>query len=135
MPKKIKGQKVYPGVKDLPQHIRVDFRNMFICLVIWDVINSEGPWLNPDLPLLQHTYNKVFPAYPARLQVGDAVSHPVSGSDHVTPFGCSTIFTRHLRRSALFVTVLGPLLYLLFNTISQKSFIRSDFKRSMPMQS
>ena len=77
-------QKVYPGVKDLPDHIRIGFRNTFIRVVIRDVFNSETPWTNPDLETVQLAYNKIFPAYPARLRCNDAVHHPVGPRFHHT---------------------------------------------------
>ena len=78
LPEVIDGQKVYPGIKDLPTHIRANFRNEFIHYVIRDVFNSEHPWVNPDLQALQHAYDQVYLAYPARIRHNDAVSHPVS---------------------------------------------------------
>ena len=37
LPKFVKCQKVFPGIKDLPPHIRTDFRNRFIRVVIRDI--------------------------------------------------------------------------------------------------
>ena len=58
----------------------MDFRNTFIRLVIRDVFNSEQPWANPDLSMLQHTYDSIYFTYPACLRHGDAVCHPVSST-------------------------------------------------------
>jgi hypothetical protein len=73
-----KGTKVYPGVKDLPAHIRPKFRNEFIRYVIKQVANSELPWTNPDIDSLQAMYQIVYPIFPARIRQSDAVHHPVS---------------------------------------------------------
>jgi len=70
-------QKIYPGVKDLPPHIRTNFRNIFIRVIMRSVFNSEEPWVNPSLASLQLLYDKVYEAYPARLRCNDAVVHPV----------------------------------------------------------
>lgn len=77
-----KRQKVYPGIKDLPPHIRMNFRNTFIRIIIRNVFNSEQPWVNPNLESLQLAYDKVYPAYPARLRCNDAVFHPVGSRSH-----------------------------------------------------
>jgi hypothetical protein len=77
-----KRQKIYPGVKDLPPHIRAGFRNMFIRTIIRDVFNSEQPWINPDLVSLQLAYDGIYPTYPARLRCNDAVFHPVNSHSH-----------------------------------------------------
>ena len=76
----INRQRIHPGIKDLPDHICTDFRNTFIRLVIRDLFNSEQPWANPDLSMLQHTYDSIYSTYPARLRHGDAVCHPVSST-------------------------------------------------------
>jgi len=70
-------QKIYPGIKDLPPHIRIGFCNNFIRVAIRNVFNSEEPWVNPDLASLQLLYDRVYEAYPARLRCGDAIVHPV----------------------------------------------------------
>jgi hypothetical protein len=67
-------KRVYPGIKDLPPHVRTNFRNRFIRYVIRDIFNSEQPWANPDLPTIQHAYDQVYPAYPALIRHNDAVS-------------------------------------------------------------
>ena len=82
LPKIVNQQKVYPGIKDLPSHIRTNFRNLFIRPVIQDIFNSEQPWVNPDLSALQLAYDNAYPAYPARLQWSDAVVHPVRSCSH-----------------------------------------------------
>ena len=74
----VKGSKVNPGVKDLPTSIHANFHNIFICHVIRHVTNSEVPWANPDVDVLQSMYNTVYPMSPARLRHNDAVYHPVS---------------------------------------------------------
>ena len=43
LPKITKGGKVYPGIKDLPIHIRQNFHNEFICFVIKQVASSRSP--------------------------------------------------------------------------------------------
>ena len=82
LPKIVNQQKVYPGIKDLLSHICTNFRNLIICPVIQDIFNSEQPWVNPDLSALQLTYDNAYPAYPAHLQWGDAVVHPVRSCSH-----------------------------------------------------
>ena len=77
LPVVVDRQKIYPGIKDLPSHIRVNFRNGFIRHVIRDVFNSEQPWANPDLSALQQAHNCTYSAYPAQLQHNDAICHPV----------------------------------------------------------
>ena len=81
-------QKVYPGIKDLPAHIRTDFRNTFIRVVIREVFSSDQPWSNPDLPMLQLAYDKVYPLHPARLRCNDAAFHPVNPDSHI----CNAIY-------------------------------------------
>ena len=82
LPKFVKRQKVFPGIKDLPPHIRTDFHNRFIRVVIRDIFNSKQPWSNPDVPTLQRMYDKVFPVYTARLRANDTVCHPVGLSNY-----------------------------------------------------
>jgi hypothetical protein len=76
----VNGSRVNPGIKDLPAHIRQNFRNEFIRFVIKQVANSKLPWANPDLEALQAMYQVVYPVFPARLRHSDAVYHPVSDS-------------------------------------------------------
>ena len=76
----VNGSRVCPGIKDLPAHIRQNFRNKFICFVIKQVANSKLPWANPDVESLQVMYQAVYPVFPARLRHSDAVYHPVSDS-------------------------------------------------------
>jgi len=78
LPRITKGVKVYPGIKELPAHIRQNFRNEFIRFVIRQVANSQSPWINPDVNSLQCMYQLVYPTFPARLRHSDAVYHPVS---------------------------------------------------------
>ena len=73
----VKGSKIFPGIKDLPAHIRQNFRNEFIRFVIKQVANSKLPWINPDVESLQATYQVVYPVFPARIRHSDAVYHPV----------------------------------------------------------
>ena len=73
-----KATKVYPGIRDLPAHIRQNFRNEFIRFVIKQVGNSQSPWVNPDVDSLQVMYQIVYPIFPGRIQHSDAVHHPVS---------------------------------------------------------
>lgn len=87
LPRTVNQQKVYPGIKDLPPHIRMNFRNGFIRSVIHGVFNSGAPWANPDLQTLQLSYDRIYPAYPARLQPNDAVSHPVRRRTHPVWYG------------------------------------------------
>ena len=77
-PRIVKGARVYPGVKNLPAHIREHFRDRFIRFVIKQVANSKFPWANPDVESLQSTYQLVYPTFPGQLRPGDAVCHPVS---------------------------------------------------------
>ena len=78
LPKIVDKSKVFPGIKDLPDHIRPNFRNEFIRFVIKRVANSESPWTNPDVPSIQAMYQLVYPAFPAQVRNSDAVYHPVS---------------------------------------------------------
>ena len=80
LPRIIKGAKVYPGIKDLPAHIRQNFRNEFIRFIIKQVASSQSPWVNPDVKSLQSMYELIYPTFPARLRHSDAVYHPVSYS-------------------------------------------------------
>jgi len=100
-------QKVYPGIKELPEHIRTNFRNTFIRVVIRNVFSSNQPWSNPDLQMLQLAYDKVFPSYPARLRCNDAIFHPVTSTLLCLQCDELTFEIRPLRRSALFGTALG----------------------------
>ena len=77
LPRIVNRQKVFPGIKDLPPHIRTDFRNKFIRPLIRDVFNFEQPWANPKLLALRLAYDKIYLAYPARLRCNDAVFHLV----------------------------------------------------------
>ena len=74
----VRGSKVYPGVKDLPIHLRQNFRNEFIRFIIREVTNSQLPWTNPDVASLQSAFQVIYPLFPARLRHSDAVCHPVS---------------------------------------------------------
>jgi hypothetical protein len=65
-------------VKDLPPHIRENFRDRFIRFVIRDVAKSTSPWVNPDTHSLQPMYQIVYPMFPAQLRHNDAVHNPVS---------------------------------------------------------
>ena len=78
LPKIVKGVKVYPGVKDLPTHLCLNFRKEFIRFVIKQVANSQAPWINPDVHSLQCMYQLVYPTFPAQLRHSDAAYHPVS---------------------------------------------------------
>ena len=77
LPRIEKGTKVYPGIKDLPLHIRQNFRNEFIRFVIKQVANSQSPWVNLDVNSLQTMYQIVYPIFHARIRHSDAVYHPV----------------------------------------------------------
>ena len=80
LPMIVKGVKVYPGVKHLPDHIRPNFRNEYIRFVIKQLANSQSPWVNPDVHSLQCMYQLVYPTFPGRVRHSDAVYHPVSYS-------------------------------------------------------
>ena len=73
----VNGSRVYPGIKDLPAHIRQNFRKEFIRFVIKQVANSKSPWSNLDVDSMQLAYNIVYPTFPARIRNSDAVFHPV----------------------------------------------------------
>lgn len=90
LPRIVKGSKVYPGIKDLPPHIRQDFRNEFIRVVIKQVANSQSPWMNPDVESLQATYQVVYPIFPARIRHSDAVYHPVSNISSIILYNADT---------------------------------------------
>ena len=83
LPRIVNGSKSYPGVKNLPLHLRPNFRNEFIRSVIKQVANSQSPWINPDVQSLQSMYELIYPAWPARIRHSDAVYHPVSYSSIV----------------------------------------------------
>lgn len=87
LPEVINRQKVFPGIKDLPPHIRTNFRNAFIRPVVRDVFNSEQPWANPDLAMLQLMHDRVYSVYPARVRYNDAIFHPVRSSLHDMRWG------------------------------------------------
>jgi hypothetical protein len=74
----VKGVRVLPGIKDLPEHIQQNFRNEFIHFVIKQVANSQSPWVNPNVDSLQAMYQVVYPIFPARIRHSNAVYHPVS---------------------------------------------------------
>lgn len=78
LPRSIKGVKVYPGLKDLPAHLRQNFRNEFIRYVIKCVANLQSPWANPSIESIQVSYQLVYPLFPAQVRNNDAVHHPVS---------------------------------------------------------
>jgi len=67
IPRNVDGVKVLPGIKDLPDHIRPNFRNEFIRSVVKQVANSQSPWTNPDVNALQAIYQTVYPIFPARI--------------------------------------------------------------------
>ena len=77
LPRIEKGVKVYPGINNLPLHIRQNFRNEFIRFVIKQVANSQSPWVNTDVNSLQTMYQIVDPIFPAWIRHSDAVYHPV----------------------------------------------------------
>ena len=60
----VRGVKVYPGIKDLPIHIRQNFRNEFIRFIFKQIANSTSPWTNPDVDALQSSYEVVYPTFP-----------------------------------------------------------------------
>ena len=74
------GVKVLPGIKDLPDHIRPNFRNDFIRLVFKQIATSQSPWTNPDVNALQAVYQIAYPTFPAKIWHSDAVFNPVSDS-------------------------------------------------------
>ena len=78
LPRIQRGVKVYPGLKDLPAHIRPGFRNEFIRYVMKQVAKLETPWTNPDVDSIQKMYDTVYPTFPARIRHSDAIYHPVS---------------------------------------------------------
>ena len=79
--KAVPGQpKVSPGIRNLPAHIRPNFRNEFIRFVMKQTANSQSPWTNPDVDALQAMYQIVYPIFPARIRQNDAVFNPVSNS-------------------------------------------------------
>jgi hypothetical protein len=71
------GRKQQPGLRDLPQWLRKDFRNLYIRRILERVCLGETPWNNPGLPLLQRELNHVFPIHRIRLHSDDAVVVPV----------------------------------------------------------
>lgn len=96
LPRMERGTKVYPGIRDLPTHIRQNFRNEFIRFVIKQVAKSESPWVNPDVDFIQGAYRVVYPLFPARIRHSDAVYHPVSFSIHYRTLLTYNPFADHL---------------------------------------
>ena len=72
------GQKPQPGLKDLPNWLHEDFRNLFIRHIIEQVCSSQTPWNNPPLQSLQRELNHVYPTHRIRLHSDDAAVVPVS---------------------------------------------------------
>jgi hypothetical protein len=102
---------VYPGIKDLPAHIREHFRDEFIRFVVKQIANSKFPWTNPDVDSLQASFNIVYPTFPGRIRHSDAVHHPVSGLVFIVPSNTNVVPRplRHLGCSAI-VSPLPPLM-------------------------
>lgn len=95
--KLVDGVKVLPGIKELPEHLRHDFRNEFIRPVFKYIANSEFPWTNPDVESLQAMYQVIYPMYPAKIRHNDAVFHPVS----LFPTRCSSKRNANINRKTL----------------------------------
>ena len=131
LPRIVNGSKVFPGIKDLPAHIRQNFRNEFIRFVIKQVANSQSPWVNPDVNALQAMYQLVYPVFPARLRHSDAVYHPVSGFLTVTPENSDAV-GRPSRHLVFSVTTLLLPPSPLSNDTYQASSARKGFKLSIP---
>lgn len=76
------GQKHRPGLRDLPDWLQDDFRNLFIRRIIERVCLSKTPWTNPTLQLLQRELNLAYRTRQLRLHSDDAAVIPVSSSYH-----------------------------------------------------
>ena len=108
LPRIVNGLKVFPGIKDLPAHIRQNFRNEFIRFVIKQVANSQSPWINPDVNALQAMYQLVYPVFPTQLRHSDAVYHPVSSFLTVTPENSDAVGRPSLHLGFSVTTLLLP---------------------------
>jgi hypothetical protein len=71
-----KGQKQQPGLRDLPQWLRENFRNLYIRRVIEQVCLNNTPWNNPSLSSLQQEFRQVYPSRQVRLHTDDAAVVP-----------------------------------------------------------
>jgi len=72
------GRKQQPGLRDLPQWLRENFRNLYIRRIIEWVCSSDTPWNNPSLSSLQQELGQVYPTNKIRLHSDDAAVVPVS---------------------------------------------------------
>ena len=72
------GRKQQPGLKDLPQWLRENFRNLYIRRIIEQVCLSGTPWSNPGLQSLQRELNYAYPIHRIRLHSDDAAVVPVT---------------------------------------------------------
>ena len=76
--KRVRTVEQQPGLKDLPQLLRENFRGLYICRIIEYVCLSGTPWNNPSLALLQRVFNDAYPTHQIRLHSDDAAIIPVS---------------------------------------------------------
>ena len=65
-------KKVFPGIKDLPEHIHINIRNEFIRYIFKQTATLELAWANPEVDSLQVMYDIVYPTFPARIRPASA---------------------------------------------------------------
>lgn len=75
-----RGRRQQPGLRDLPQWLRENFRNLYIRRIIEQVCLSNTPWNNPTLSSLQRELGQAYPTHRIRLHSDDAAVVPVSFS-------------------------------------------------------
>lgn len=71
------GEKRAVGIQDLPNAVRVGFRDSYIRRVIKLVFSSDTPWANPSIDVLQQEFNASFPNHCVKMHLDDAAAFPV----------------------------------------------------------
>ena len=71
------GTKYVAEIQNLPDPIRLGFRNTYIRRVIKRVFTSSTPWINPPIDVLQQEFNTAYPSYNIKLHPDDAATAPV----------------------------------------------------------
>ena len=94
------GKTQVPGLKDLPDNIQPNFRNIFIRHIMKLVFSDTSPWNNPSLSVYQHEFNLIYSPLQYCLHGDDAVVSPVTIPDHQhgSPYGNSTISTEFFHK-------------------------------------
>jgi len=72
------GKTQVPGLKDLPDNIQPNFRNMFIRHIMKLIFSDTLPWNSPSLSVYQHEFNLIYSSLRYRLHGDDAVVIPVT---------------------------------------------------------